>query len=83
MTYNINKYLILFVLYIQVKYKREELLTHPVVACYVYDKWNSFGWWCSLSTLLIFVIFQVISFTTLVFLIPHPLGANCSYMKGI
>lgn len=58
------------------KRKRKELLTHPVVTCYIYDQWKLFGWWLSLTNLLFYTVFQVIFFTILVFLMPHPLANN-------
>ena len=63
------------------KHKRKELLTHPVVACYIYDKWKLFGWWFSLLNLFFYSAFQVFLFTLLIFLMQHPLGNNCC-VKG-
>ena len=67
------------------KRKQKELLTHPVVACYIYDQWKLFGWWLSLTNLFFYTVFQVIFFTILIFLMPHPLAndVNSCCLNGM
>ena len=46
-------------LHVQVKYKRTELLQHPVIGSYLHLKWNRIGFWYYFFTLVLYGIFLV------------------------
>ena len=66
----------------KVKYKRDRLLTHPVVAALIHDKWKSIYGVFSFAQWFIYIVFLCCT-TTLLFKLPNPRSTICIATKGI
>ena len=66
----------------KVEYKRNRLLTHPVVAALIHDKWKSIYGVFSFAQWLIYIVF-LCCITTLLFKLPNPSSTICIATKGI
>ena len=66
----------IFIIKLQVKYKRVEILQHPVVGSFLLQKWKKFGFYYYLFTMLTYGLFLFL-LTAFSMIANNPLGDVC------
>ncbi len=62
---------------LQVDFKRDTLLRHPLVKAYLKSEWNVFGRWVYFLQVILYMLFLG-CFSTLTQVIPHPIEEQYS-----
>lgn len=68
-------------IFYKVEYKRDRLLTHPVVAALIHDKWKSVYGVFSFTQWFIYIAFLCCT-TALLFKLPNPGSSFCNATGG-